>query len=46
MASKALLQAVGRHPVRTLLIVLVLIFAVFTLLAVFAGETHHSSYAH
>jgi hypothetical protein len=33
-----------RHPVWTLLVVIVLAFAVVTLVAIFAGETHHSGY--
>ena len=43
MASRPF-QAIVRHPVWTLLVVIVLAFVVVTLLAVFAGTSTHSGY--
>jgi hypothetical protein len=37
-------NAVGRHPVWTLLVVIVLIFTVVTPLAIFSGQVHHSGH--
>jgi hypothetical protein len=44
MESMRLIHTIARHPVWTLLVVLVAVFAVLTLLVVFAGQQHVVSY--